>query len=654
MKKSGMRGQIHWGRAITAMIASMTMLITGLTVRGIFIHENGVFYRKRLALFCLLMLLCVLTAAIAPEKIKRWRFGRYFYILTGIAAGGYAFQYMTCADDSLVLAAAYIPLTLSLTAVIFAAVWLVVWDARRAVNCFYWLMCFCAYAYECIYRFRGVAFKPMDIFSFRTALEIAGGYSYPLEIKHLLWYMGGVLLWTLAGWVPKEKMRPRVGIPFKTLCVCAAGGWIALLVSTNILSAWNVSTTAFEQETPMFNRAQGTLTTLVKECQQLNRIRPEDYNAAKLTAADARLMKPGQNDAGSEKPNILIVVNESLADLQSFWKIETDCDPLAYLHSMNENTVWGNLFVSAYGGSTCNTEHSFLTATIPTPLLNMPLLSTVRENTPSLPWAFKANGYQTIALHPHTAKNYQRDVIYPRLGFDTFYSLPDFEGRETVRELVSDRACYDMAISLFEKKAPEDRLFVYTLTLQNHSRYTNLNIERTVSLNGKADEELANYLNLLAISDRALEHLITYFEAYEEPVVILFFGDHQPKLDLSMYAMHDGLSNVQQQLTQFITPFVIWANYPIQSGKVDALSVNYLAPMLLKAADLPMTGYDEWLLETAQEYPVAVLSGYADPSGLFASWDGAARTERLNLLDLLRYNRLYDAENRLPALERIQ
>lgn len=65
---------------------------------------------------------------------------------------------------------------------------------------------------------------------------------------------------------------------------------------------------------------------------------------------------------------------------------------------------------------------------------------------------------------------------------------------------------------------------------------------------------------------------------------------------------------------------------------------------------MTLSDYDQWLLETAQDYPVTVLHGYADDSGNFSDWSSKDWPERLKQLNNLRYNRLYDEANRLPAL----
>ena len=46
---------------------------------------------------------------------------------------------------------------------------------------------------------------------------------------------------------------------------------------------------------------------------------------------------------------------------------------------------------------------------------------------------------------------------------------------------------------------------------------------------------LNQYLSLMKISDKALEELVAYFSNVDEKTVIVFFGDHQPKLEEAFY-----------------------------------------------------------------------------------------------------------------------
>ena len=66
-------------------------------------------------------------------------------------------------------------------------------------------------------------------------------------------------------------------------------------------------------------------------------------------------------------------------------------------------------------------------------------------------------------------------------------------------------------------------------------------------------------------SDDALRDFITYFEYLDEPVEIVFFGDHQPSLNQKFYEILNGkgLSGLTMSELEalYTVPFFIWTNY---------------------------------------------------------------------------------------------
>ena len=65
------------------------------------------------------------------------------------------------------------------------------------------------------------------------------------------------------------------------------------------------------------------------------------------------------------------------------------------------------------------------------------------------------------------------------------------------------------------------------------------------------------YLSLLNESDKALENLITYFKGVDDPVEIVFFGDHQPGLCKDVYK-RQRLISVRSEVRVFSSPLAEW------------------------------------------------------------------------------------------------
>ncbi|MCI5956356.1 MAG: LTA synthase family protein [Clostridiales bacterium] len=659
MGKRQQRAASYWGWLIFSGIGFVLVAVTLIRFQA-FRTPAGVWYRKRMVLYMVPVALTLLLSLLSPDRKKCRKKGfatlqRGAFMAVGIVLGTLCFQGMCWQGEWLVAIPqdpVFLGLALLLTTAVYMTVWALVWDARVCTMAAYWFLYVCGYAYACVYQFRGVTFKPMDLLTLETALAVAGNYRYPLEANHVFWACVGVLLCRLSSWVPREKSR-AIGMRLGKLAgLAVTGGVIAFLLCSPFINTLDIQTPGLEHAADFYHSRHGTLTILMKELWNLKNNKPEGYKAQALADAVPALLAPELMEGAQEKPNVLVIMDESLADLTSLWQIQTNQDPLPYLHRLRENVVYGNIYVNVYGGTTCNTEHSFLTGTLQAPQLSLPLFATVREDTPSLAWQMKAQGYATIAMHPENPANFQRNVCYPRLGFDRFLSIGDFENIEYFRKYASDRTCFQKIISLYESKPPEEKLFVFNVTMQNHSSYTEWGVANSITVeNGGDTAQLSQYLTCVHASDQAFEELITYFEGQKEPVLILIFGDHQPNIQMTDFAKKESLSSIEQRLTPYITPFLIWANYPIEAEHVEGISINYLQALLLQKGGLPMTAYDKWLLDIMPQYPIVTVDGYMNSEGAFTLWSEQEPPDVLKRMNEMRYNRLYDGPSRLPALD---
>ena len=105
----------------------------------------------------------------------------------------------------------------------------------------------------------------------------------------------------------------------------------------------------------------------------------------------------------------------------------------------------------------------------------------------------------------------------------------------------------------------------------------------------------AEYFSLMRASDEALERLLTYFQQVDEPTLILFFGDHQPRVEEEFMEELFGKSleslNHKELQKRYQVPFFLWANYDIAEETYGLISVNFLSTLLLRTAGLEMSAY---------------------------------------------------------------
>ncbi len=388
----------------------------------------------------------------------------------------------------------------------------------------------------------------------------------------------------------------------------------------------------------------GYLVATLAEAREAKIVPPENYSTELV---EELLTEAAKNSVTSkdELPHVIVVMNESLADLSILKDVELNQDNLTFVRSLKENTIKGYANASVLGGGTANTEFELFTGCSMAFLQKgyYPYQQAIRREIPSAISRLKQNGYTTISMHPEYARNWNREKVYQYYGFDRSLWKPDFAGAEVVHAGVSDAETYRKVIELYEGRQPDEKLFIFDLTMQNHGGYIGmLNQEHEVRAEKLQNPELDAYLSLVKISDEAFSELIAYFEKEEEKVIILLFGDHQPSISgVNPYLEEEGRHpGPLEGMLYYKTPFVIWANYDIEEAEGYDISMNYLGGLLMETAGIELSPYFAYLRELRQEYPIITINGYVDKDGNYTNWGSGG--DEFPEYRMLQYNYLFD------------
>ena len=392
---------------------------------------------------------------------------------------------------------------------------------------------------------------------------------------------------------------------------------------------------------------------------------PEGYSAERLDAIYEELK--GRMDRTEEKGpeiqpvNLICIMNESLAELKVAGDFTTNAPYFPYMDNLEENTVKGSLYVPVFGSLTSNTEFEFLTGDLCQilPRNTIAYQMYVKPDTYSLVSTLKAQGYESVAMHPYPGENWNRIECYNNMGFDVFYDEEYYKDAELLRNYVSDKGDYDKIIELVEaKENPGDKLFVFNVTMQNHGGYEGSfeNFEQEIWLTGEHEGKYPKtdqYLSLMKKSDEAFQYLTEYFAAQEEPTMIVMFGDHQPSVEDEFYDDIAGKPSsevqAQERMMWYQTPYIIWTNYDIPEENRGDMGTVSLASCMLKLANLQLTPYNQFHLELAEQLPVISFIGCYDAAGQFYLWGDALNgaydfSPKLEEYEMLVYNHSLDSK----------
>lgn len=511
--------------------------------------------------------------------------------------------------------------------------------------------------------FRGIPILASDLTIMGTAMNVVGNYKYSLDLTRTITLLG-LIAWCILLFRVKRlrlpKGKKRISAILGSAVICFASFWIMIYTPVMTVTPMHVTVNTFR---PIKSyRKNGCVLTFMRSIQLMIIHKPDGYsaNAAEEIAAPYR----SETSSGNAKtPNVIAIMDEAFADLQAVGDFRTSEDVMPFYHSLTKNTVKGFSYVSVFGGQTANTEFEFLTGLSKAfvPASATPYQLYIKSLLPGLTTHLGNQDYQgMLAFHPFRANGYNRDHVYPNLGFSDFISLKDLDvsASDKIRNFVSDAADFQVIIDQYEqaKKKSNAPFYLFNVTMQNHSGYDQDfdNLDMPISIEEKCDDpELKRYLNLIHHSDTALKSLIEYFSKQEDPTVIVFFGDHEPGLSNEVYSKILGKNveklSAEENMNLYKTPFLIWANYDIEEQENVNISMNYLSTLMLESTGMKLSPFNQFLLDIHKQIPVLTTNGYFGEDGSYYSLkdESSPYYESLRKYQILQYNDLFDKKKRI-------
>jgi len=513
-----------------------------------------------------------------------------------------------------------------------------------------------AYVNYFVYLFRENEFSYVDFASMDTGFSVLGSYRLSLHNRGAYVIMLSVLFITFLCKLHityQKKARVRI---IDLVAALALFGIVWF-------SSQSIETQTWEQKGSYRN---GYALNFMLGIRDSYIGAPEDYSEEKIKELEETYGTAGNENPNVsaneevQKPTIIAIMDESFADLSVIGDLQTNQEVMPFISSMQDNTIKGYALSSVFGAKTPNSEWEFMTGNS---MAFLPSGSVVYEQylksePTSIVSTLKNEGYTAVAMHPYFSTGWKRKTNYPKFGFDEMYFMDDnyFDQNNIMRTYITDQEMFNKIIDRFNARQEGENLFLMGITMQNHGGYkdwyANFN-EDVATTNTMYYNDVNQYLSLAHQTDIAVQNLITYFQGVDEPVEIIFFGDHQPSLNSSFYYELNGkgMSGLtEDELENFYkVPFFIWTNYDSQSVDMEITSLNYLSTLALERANIDLPPYNQFLAQMMQEIPAINSRGYFSKStGGFQYIENAEgeEAEWLSDYETLQYNSMFDKKNR--------
>ncbi len=527
---------------------------------------------------------------------------------------------------------------------------------------------------------RNEPFLPWDLMQVADLMGITDEVSFSIQanmvVTSVLFLVLAILGLLLLVPLPSEKKKART---YRVILSLSSLLGIVVMMVAVFLNPASTDALSIEKDMWMqdrYYRYNGVITGFLTNLQMLNIDEPEGYSS---TTVESILQEVDDDalpyyetspvlagSAGEQTPDIIYVMAEGFWDMEALPGLTFDRELTPNLNRLAEESASGYVYSPSFGGGTCDVEFEALTGFSMEylPAGSKPFQQYITDDTFSIAWHLKSQGYETLAIHGYGERFWNRDVAYPRLGIDTFIAEEDMEDAYRRRGFISDIAMVDRIIEEQQNRSNEDNpLFIHAVTMQNHTTYSpsRYPAEDLVQITGNEaglSEDILGQVQDCATGmtemDAALGYLTDYLSSIDHPTIVVFWGDHLNPMSNS-YGLFEDTGFIEEGDTaspkMYQTPLLIWSNMEQEQVDLGTVSAYNLSPLMLELYGLDTPTYFDFLAWQMNEYTASSKGVIFYPDGSMTREIGPEQEELLYNHSVLQYDLLFGEQYQLQETE---
>jgi phosphoglycerol transferase MdoB-like AlkP superfamily enzyme len=333
--------------------------------------------------------------------------------------------------------------------------------------------------------------------------------------------------------------------------------------------------------------------------------KPAGYSRATMEKIVAKYTAEAEKKYGDRDPhamdnvNVVTILSESFSDLTRLKGMKLAEDPLPRTRQIMAQGPHGHMLTQKIGGGTSTMEFETMTGLSMSQFnsaLDTPFQQLVPHyrSFPSAVEMFNQMGHKTVAIHPYSPTMYQRDKVYPILGFSKFISQNQMAHRGTIERnrYISDASAFSQVLDTIQGN--DKPVYVNLVTMQNHTPYVGRYSDpiKVDGLNPRMAALVGGYARGIKYSDQAIADFISALDHSDEKTIVVLYGDHLPA------GTPKALYRKNSVRTLHETPFFIHANFGKPSPEeLPTTSPIFFLPRMFDLAGARLSPYYTMLRE---------------------------------------------------------
>ncbi|WP_125152481.1 LTA synthase family protein [Clostridium rectalis] len=192
---------------------------------------------------------------------------------------------------------------------------------------------------------------------------------------------------------------------------------------------------------------------------------------------------------------------------------------------IKRSAYFNNYFYQTSSGGTSDAEFLSNNSLYPSASGSVTYLYSGNEFN-ALPKALKDKGYTTTAFHGFRETFWNRNVIYPKYGFDTFYGEKSYNIDEEIGLGLSDKSFLNQSIE--KMKTLKEPYYSFLVTLTSHYPFDNVDKYGDFNVGEFEGTFLGNYLKSIHYTDEQLGVFLDNLEkeGMLDNSIVVLYGDH--------------------------------------------------------------------------------------------------------------------------------
>lgn len=408
------------------------------------------------------------------------------------------------------------------------------------------------------------------LLALKQVMQIRASIESTIVLSHYTYFVDLILL--LIIWGITRNRRSRIArndlvwklsiILLAIVCIMLSARTIRLgdAIANEVVQAESLGFLNYQVAAAVrLNREQnaaidGTLEEKINQINQLKSSYPYQTSVSKEAS-------PAYFGAAKGK-NLIVIQLESLQSFPIHLSIEGQEVTPVLNKLAGEGIYFPHVFQQIGQGNTSDAEFISNSSIYPTGTIAMSMGYGDRK-IPSLPKLLQQDGnYVTDTFHVNEVKFWDRNKLYPALGFDHYYDKPFYENDHFNAFGPSDEQLYKVGMEKISEIVQEKKLFYSQfVTVSSHHPFNVPDERKRISLPESLDHtQLGDYLAAVNYSDYALGTFIEQLKdkGLWKDTIMVVYGDH-----FGLQPQDNDPSWVQSQLGIPYNSFISRFNVPL-------------------------------------------------------------------------------------------